>query len=121
MENLFYQFQYLSIAAAFVIVIVANIFTCRFVINRAVQKYIVPHLKSKGLIYHRYKWVGLIGTGDFDESTVVIRPTISFGAPKVSIYIYVYYYTKQSMEDRITARIDTLFMFIRKVEYSDQL
>jgi len=121
MENIFLKFQDVFIVASFVIVIIVNICIFRYIINRALKKSVIPLLKSKGLVFIGYKWVGLFDTGDFEENTIDIGPSMSFGRANLSIYIYVNYYTVSKQKTRVTVRIDTLFLFIRKVAYSNHL
>jgi CDP-diglyceride synthetase len=121
MENIFIKFQSAFIVAACAIFIIAGICTWRYIINRALKKFVIPLLKNKGLVFVRYKWVGPFGTGDFEENTIVIRPSMSFGGLYVSIYMYIYYYSELNVKNRITVRIDTLFLFIKKVVFSEEL
>jgi len=108
-------------------IILLNILIVRLIIKRALRKYIKPDLDKKELYFISYKWVIFFGIGDFTRENDSDAPNNGYwgGAggrsPFLSIYIYIYYYNSHNIDKRVTARIDTLFFFIRKVKYSSEL
>jgi len=105
---------------AVIVVILLNIFIERYVINRALKKFIIPKLKEKNYHFERYKWVGPFSYGDFGRARFTLGPFFKNGGPAISTYIYVYYEDDNSRK-RLTAKIDTLFFFIKRVSYSAEL
>ena len=103
---------------AFILVILLNVLAVWAVIHRAIRKKIIPDLTEKGLIFESYKWLGFFNTGDFDDLTLTFVTTN--GSPSISVYINVFY-RSSTEQKRVTARIDTLFLFIRRVKYSSEI
>lgn len=114
------EYQYILVIICFITVILLNVFIVSYTIKRALKKYIIPKLQERGLLLESYKWVGLLKFGDFKNEKHVLRPSIGGGSPMISIYIYIYYKDLETRK-RITVRIDTLFLFIRKVAYSTEI
>jgi hypothetical protein len=102
----------------FLAFILLNILIFRLIINRALRKYIEPDLKEKGMFFERYKWLGFFNTGDFAELTITFGG--SNASARLSIYIDVYYQSTKEQK-RTTVRIDTFYLFIRRVKYSSDL
>jgi hypothetical protein len=92
-----------------------NIFFVRFLINRALKKFVKPKSESKGFTFLYYKWCGLFSFGNFKDDKL----GLTFGGdPRISIYVNIFY-KGSDFEKHFTVRIDTIFGFIRKVAYSD--
>ena len=89
----------------------------RFIIRKALRKFIEPKLNEKGLIFVDYKWPGLLSTGDFEASTGTFTFMNKNGNVFNSSYAYIFYKDGNDTK-KITARIDTVFWFINKVVYS---
>jgi len=108
----------LIIISLFIIVILLNGLTIWAIIHRALRKKIIPYLTERGMFFKSYKWLGFFNTGDFDELTLTIGSTNA--SANISIYIDIYY---QSLKEdkRTTVRIDTLYFFIRRVNYSSEI
>ncbi len=115
------EIQFILIPAIFIVVILLNIFIAKYIIKRAVKRFVIPTLENKGLVFKDYKWVSFFQFGDFKDEKVAFRPSLTGGSPYISLYVYIYYMDSDSKNKRITIRIDTLFLFIRKVEYSSEL
>lgn len=105
----------LYVIILFAVVILLNVLIFKLLIKRALRKFIRPKLENECLIFIDYKWAGFFSFGNFKNEEIVIRPSGS--DPFLTIYIYIYFKDTRS-EKRITAKIDTLFLFIRKVTYS---
>ncbi len=98
-------------------VIALNVLIVRSIINRALNRFIKPTLASNGLTFIDHNWAGLFSTGDFKSQfsfwDLVIRS-------EPAIFVYVAYYDN-NVKKRITVRIDTVFLFIQRVIYSNGL
>lgn len=108
------------IAISVAVVIILNILMVRYIIRRAVKKFVVPVMENNDLSLVNYKWAGLFNFGDFKNETIELRPAMSGGNPFLSIYVYVYY-KDSDINKRLTIRIDTFFIFIRRVLYSRRI
>lgn len=104
----------------FIVLAILLILLIRSIFSRSVRKYIIPDLNRKGYTFIKYKWIGFIGTGDFKENNFFLGGPFSLrGSPFLNLYIYVFY-KDNGVDRRLTAKIDTLFLVIRKVTYSDK-
>jgi hypothetical protein len=104
----------------FPLIIALNMLIYRLIVKKALKKYIEPKLTQRGLLFIDYKWPGLFSSGDFKDQALTITIMNKNGNIFNSVYTYVYY--KESNETKkITARIDTIFWFIKKVTYSSDL
>jgi hypothetical protein len=96
----------------------------RRIIKRAIKNHIIPDLNKKGFIYKGYESVGFFEDGDFTRTANRDTSSWSFfsgrGSPVNSFFFYIYY-KSPSGNKRVTARIDTVFLAARKVEYSHEL
>jgi hypothetical protein len=108
------------VPVGFTTVIVLNILIVYLIIKRAVNKYVIPKLQSQGLIFIRSKWAGFFSVGDFKKDKLSFRPSFTGGSPLISLYVYIYYEDSNLLK-RTTIRIDTLFLFIRKVAFTSDL
>lgn len=102
-----------------IIFIVGNILLYKWTVNRALKKFIRPYFSNLGYKIKNVEFVGLLKTGDFKEEGFQFRPFMNNGNPIRSTYVYIYLYKDLDHPIRITAKISTLFSFIRKVEYSN--
>jgi RHS repeat-associated protein len=114
------KMQYILIGLVFFIVIILNIYQTKYLIKRALKRFVIPKLKEKGFTFKGYRWVGFFKFGDFKDEVITLRPSFTGGSPFLSIYVYIYY-IDTDLEKRITVKIDTLFLFIKKVSYSSEL
>ena len=102
-------------------IILINVYLHKLVINRALTKFIIPHLNENGLTFVNYKSVGFFKFGDFKpKDEVTFWPFMATGSPVQSIYIYVFYKEGET-EKRVTVKINVLLLFIKKVIYSGEL
>jgi hypothetical protein len=97
--------------------ILLMIYVHKFVIKKAINRFIRPDLQAKGLAFVEYKWLGFFNRGDFKNDAFVLIPSLTFGYPVTSIYIDVFY-SNGPKKERMTVRIDSSLLFIRKVLYS---
>lgn len=104
----------------FSVIIGLNVLICRAIIKAALRKYIEPLLKEKGLAFVDYKWAGLFSSGDFKENQIQLTFASTNGRVSNSIYTYVYYRDLNDTK-RITVRIDTTFLIIKKIAYSTEI
>jgi hypothetical protein len=101
-------------------IILLNIIIGKAFINRAIRKFVIAKLESKGLSYLKYKWTGLFSYGDFKNEKITFRPSFGGGSPWLSIYVFIFY-LEHRVEKRMTIKIDTFMFFIRTVVFSDDL
>jgi len=93
----------------------------KIVISLTLKRNVVPKLANKGLHFIRYKWVGPIGTGDFNKLIFSIPGLFSLrGTTILPLYFYIFY-RDNVVEKRITIKINTIFFFVKSVEYSNEL
>lgn len=106
-----------------VLMLTVNVLIYKLIVDRAVKKYINPYLSILGYKIDKVKFAGLFQIGDFKRKGSPLRPFMFGGYPIHSTYIYVFVKTNDPNNNpvRITARIISLFLFIRKVEYSNNL
>jgi hypothetical protein len=108
---------------AFVLMIIGNILIYKFIVNRALKKIINPYFNSMGYEVEKAEFPGLFSTGDFKNPGFQIKPVFKNGSPWITYYLELFIKNKDkgSQTIRVTAKIATLFSFIRKVEYSKTL
>lgn len=106
------------VIVVFSAVILLNIYIPKYIINNALNKFVKPTLQSKGLAFVRYKWCGLLSTGNFKDNSIGITFASQNGSPMNSVYIDVIYFDN-NLEKSTTVKIDTVFWFIKKVTYSN--
>jgi len=107
---------YLLIAIFLFMVI--NILIHQLIVMKASRKFIKPFLNQKGIRFIKTEYVGFLKTGDFKESEFTLRPFM-LGHPVNTTYVYVYYSSEKEITKikRMTAKINSIFFFIRNVEY----
>lgn len=99
--------------------ITVNVFLYLYIVNKAVKKLINPYMTNLGYEIRKVRFSGLFSTGDFKRGGFDFRSVMAAGQPINSIFAYVYIENvKTGVTRRITAKITTLFWFIKKVEYS---
>lgn len=114
-------FKFIIIAIVFFgLGILLNAFSIRYVINKAIRKFIKPNLQAKGVTFVDYKWLGFFNHGDFKNDKFILIPSMKAGKPVISTYIDIYY-LETSVKKKRTVRIDTFFVFIRRVLYSSEV
>lgn len=106
-----------------ILMLLVNILVYKLIVSRSLKKIIRPYLSSLGYKVDKVSFVGLFNKGDFNEEGVELRPFMANGNPMRSTYIYLYIRKDKANVDpvRITARVRTIFLFVRKVEYSRSL
>jgi hypothetical protein len=92
----------------------------KFIINKAIRKFIKPKCRAGGIVFVKYKWLGFFDHGDFKDDKFILLPSLKSGYPVISTYIDVYY-TEESIEKKLTVRIDAFFVFIIRVLYSSEI
>ena len=105
------------VVAMFSVVILLNIYIPKYIINKALNKFVKPMLQNKGLTFIKYKWCGFLSTGNFKDDSIGITFSSKNGSPSNSVYADVLYLENNS-EKSITIKIDTLFGFIKRVKFS---
>jgi hypothetical protein len=103
------------IGAAVVLVLLINILIFKIIKLRAVKYYIKPFFDSKNLEIINTKFVGFFDRGDFGKSRIVIKPVPVMGNIANDTYIYIYTQNANNIS-RYTAKVSTVFLFIKKVE-----
>jgi len=103
------------IGAAVVLVVWINILIFKIIKQRAVKYYIKPFFDSENLEIINTKFVGFFDRGDFGKQRIVIRPVPVMGNIVNDTYFYVYTQKANNIV-RYTAKVSTVFLFIKKVE-----
>lgn len=103
--------------AGFLGVILLNVLLHNLFINRAVRKYVIPKLNSQGCKFIGRKWAGFFSRGDFSNDKIGWIPGLTQGYPLISTYVYIFY-EDQSVEKRMTIRIDVFMLSIKRVSFS---
>ncbi len=104
------------------ILFIGNYLIYKWIAGRAIRKIIKPYFSKIGYKIEGTRFVGLFKTGDFKWKGFPFRPFMHSGYLMQSVYIYVQLNKRETDTSiRITAKISTLFLFIRKVEYSKTL
>ncbi|MGY4385036.1 hypothetical protein ACVWYN_002072 [Pedobacter sp. UYP24] len=94
----------------------------KVVVNQAIKCFIIPALQKTKYVLKDFGFAGFFNIGDFQEEALSIRPIIANGSVINSIYVFLYVSTANATETfRMTARIETVFFWISKVEYSHEL
>lgn len=104
-----------AITLAFII----NIVIYKVILRKALRKFIVPYLNDLGYHLERTKFIGLFGTGDLKRKVFSVRPLMPTGSPVISMYIYLYIRSEAGVAKRITARLTSIFLWVKSVEYSN--
>lgn len=99
--------------------ILLNFCIYKYVINKAIRKYIKPKLQSFGFTFLDYKWLGFFNHGNFNNDKLVLLPSLKSGYPVIATYVDVFY-NEVSNSKRVTVRIDTFFIVILRVSYSSE-
>lgn len=97
------------------IVVIGNILIFKIIKLRAIKYYIKPFLDSKNLEIINAKFVGFFDRGDFGKQEIVLKPVPVMGNIANDTYIYIYTQKANNIV-RYTAKIRTVFLFIKKVE-----
>jgi len=100
-------------------IILVNVYAFKYIVNKAIRKFIKPKLQSAALTLTNYKWLGLFNHGDFKDDKFILFPGLKGGYPVISTYINIYY-DEALIEKKATVRIDTFFVFIVSVLYSTE-
>jgi len=109
----------LLIIAWIILIPTLIIYNIKYLIYRAIKKFVKPALENKGLTYINYKWCGFFSHGSFKDDPIEITFISSkYGNSSNSIYADVYYDDNKSQKS-ITIRIDTVFGFVKRIAYSD--
>lgn len=113
----------IKIAGVFISIILLNILLCKWIINRAIHRFIIPDLKSRNLIFIRYKYIFLPDYKEFNQKNSILNrigPFSKGGSVSLSMCIEVYY--KDESIKKVKVKIDTiLYLYIKKVTYSEDL
>jgi hypothetical protein len=99
--------------------ILLNFFIVKYLINKAIRKYITPKLQRAGLTFSDYKWLGFFDHGNFKNDKFILLPSVKGGYPVIATYIDVFY-DEGSNQKKVTVKIDTFFVFIVRVLYSNE-
>ena len=100
-------------------IILLNFCIYKYVVNKAIRKFIKPKLQSLGLTFSDYKWLGLFNHGNFKNDRFVLIPSLKSGYPVIATYIDVFY-DEGSNQKKVTVKIDAFFVFIVRVWYSTE-
>lgn len=100
-------------------VIMLNFYSIKYVVNKAIRKFIKPKLQSVGFKFSDYKWLGFFNRGNFKNDKFILFPSVRGGYPVISTYIDVFY-NEGSNQKKVTVKIDSFFVFIVRVLYSTE-
>jgi hypothetical protein len=107
------------IIVMFTVIILLNLYTKKYIITKAIRKFIKPKLQASALTFTNYKWLGFFNHGDIKDDKVILIPGLKNGGPVISTYIDIYY-NEKSTEKKVTVKIDSFFIFIVRVLYSTE-
>lgn len=103
-------------------VIILAILFQRYIKNEALTHIIKPHFKALGYTIEKAEFTGVFSNGDFPVEFRIGGPIMDSGSPFNITCIYLFLKPiNQEKTIRITAKINTVFSSIRKVEYSKKL
>nr|WP_199083507.1 hypothetical protein [Pedobacter sp. ASV19] len=108
-------FLIIAVIIGLLILVLGNILIFKIIKLRAVKCYIKPFFDSKNLEIVNTKFVGFFDRGDFGKQKIVIKPVPVMGNIANDTYIYIYTQNANNIF-RYTAKISTVFLFIKKVE-----
>jgi hypothetical protein len=91
-------------------------------IRKITSKFLLPYFKGLGYTILQIKSTGLFSTGNFKNDNFQFRPFFPKGAPIQYIYLNIWVTKQTSLKPIcVTAKIKTLFLFVRSIEYKPQL
>lgn len=94
----------------------------KVIVNKAMKHFILPALRKTQYALEDFNFAGFFTVGDFQKETLAIRPMSTNGSIINSIYVFLYISSANATETfRMTARIETVFFWVSKVEYSHEL
>jgi len=106
----------LFIIAFFTLIVLLNVLILRYVLQKAINKYIKPELHRKKLVYVSYQWLGFFDQGNFGQEKPDTVSASKNGRAMLATYINVYYV--QGPDQRVvTVRVETLFTRIVRLGY----
>jgi len=106
------------ILVSIIFVILGNVIIYRWIVRRALMKFIRPYFAELGFKVQKVKFVGLFKTGDFKRLGFQWRPFMHSGSLMQTTYVYVFLSNDLRKDIRITAKINTVFLMIKKIDYS---
>jgi len=109
---LFAIFIFLSI-----IMLMFNIFIYKWIVNRAIKRYIKPHFIEQGYTIESKKFPGIFSSGAFKNQFLL--GAFVMGWPSHNTYVDIYLVNESGKKKKATALISTLFLSIRNVKYRD--
>lgn len=101
------------LAILFLISYLIGLFVYKIIRCRVLKLYIVPFFKTQGQEISKVRFAGLFGGGNYELS---IKPLILKNAISTNYYINIYIKQKGSIAYRYTAKITTIFLYIKRVE-----
>lgn len=107
--------SFFIIVALLLWLICSNILVFKIIKRRAIKYYIKPYFDDENLEIIDTEFTGIFNNGDFGRPEFVFRPVPKMGNIVSDMYIYVYIQKVNNIV-RYTAKIRTVFWFIKKVE-----
>jgi hypothetical protein len=92
----------------------------KITVRSALNRFVIPKLEEKGLIFLEYTWTGLFDNGDFKNENTGLTIMSKYGSSSSSIYVFIYY-KDLDLKKRVTIRIDTFVFFIKRVVFSSDI
>jgi hypothetical protein len=100
------------------LMILLNLLIYKLIIIYSVRKFIKPFLKEKGLEFIDYNFVGFFSKGNFGKQKLAFRFIPINGNIFGVTYVYIYA-KKNNKTIKFTAKITSIFLYVKKVEYSE--
>ncbi|RYF15217.1 MAG: hypothetical protein EOO42_17290 [Flavobacteriales bacterium] len=97
------------------LVVLINVLLYKIIVATVIHRYIKPYLNTQNLILQRTKFVGLFKTGDFDKGKFIVNPVPEMGKISNTTFFYVDVTDKSGNSFQYTAKVVTIFFFVRKV------
>ena len=104
--------------------IVSSTLLYKYFVYIAVKGHIKPYFNKLGYTINKVKFPGILNAGDFKEKDNwnIGGPVSKYGSPVNWTYTYLYLTDNSGNNQiRITAKIKSVFFWIKKVEYSKSL
>lgn len=106
----------LIIGAAIIFILAVNVLIYKLIVYKGKHKFILPFLKMRGWDLVDICHVGLLNSGDFN-----VKATITFISEMGNIINHTYVYVTARKPDsqliKFTAKIVTVFFWIKTVTY----
>lgn len=103
------------LALAVVLITIINIVIYKAIVSVVLAKFINPYLYSRKQTLLSTRFVGLFKQGDFGKGKFMVKPVSEMGKISNVTFFFVYAVDDKGDTFQYTAKVNTVFLFIRKV------